>query len=237
MQPLKNPFGIIDPDEKPKQYQSNPFDIQNDELNENIKLGDNVENQEDKHLLFDSSKQYPQDIIDDDIPLLEDLDITSPLLIQQRIMSVLFFQKCDSEYLEDPDLSGPTLIVASLGLLPIFTGKIQFNYIYGIGLWGWLLLYLLMNFMIQQQGKQIEFYKILSYLGYGLAPIVLLTILSLFLQLNSSFGYALAIVCAVWSTASVSKTFDTILGLQHRRLLIAYPLFLFYCTFVIITIF
>ena len=29
---------------------------ENDELNENIKLGDNVENQEDKHLLFDSSK-------------------------------------------------------------------------------------------------------------------------------------------------------------------------------------
>lgn len=28
---------------------------------------------------------------------------------------------------------------------------------------------------------------------------------------RSSFGYALAIACAVWSTASVSKTFDTVL--------------------------
>ncbi|CAD8135925.1 unnamed protein product [Paramecium octaurelia] len=236
MQPLKNPFGIIDPNEKPKQIHSNPFDIQNEDLNETIKLGDNVENQEENHLLFDSSKSQPQEY-NEDIPLLEDLDITSPLLIKQRIMSVLLFQKCDSEYLEDPDLSGPVLIVAALGLLPLLTGKVHFNYIYGIGLWGWMLLYLLMNFMIQQQGKQIEFYKILSYLGYGLAPIVLLTFLSVFLQLNSSFGYALAIVCAVWSTASVSKTFDTILALQHRRFLIAYPLFLFYCTFVIITIF
>ncbi|CAD8132482.1 unnamed protein product [Paramecium pentaurelia] len=236
MQPLKNPFGIIDPNEKPKQYQNNPFDIQNDELNETIKLGDNVANQEEKHLLFDSQKQQPQDTAED-LPLLEDLDITSPLLIKSRIMNVLLFQKSDSEYLEDPDLSGPILIVISLGLLQLLTGKLHFNYIYGIGLWGWLLLYLLMNFMIQQQGKQIEFYKILSYLGYGLAPIVVLSLLSIFLQLNSSFGYALAIVCAVWSTASVSKTFDTILGLQHRRLLIAYPLFLFYCTFVIITIF
>ena len=76
-------------------------------------------------------------------------------------MSVLLFLKSDSEYLEDPDLSGPILIVASLGLLPLLVntylihqaGKVQFNYIYGIGVWGWLLLYFLMNFMIQQQGK------------------------------------------------------------------------------------
>ncbi|CAD8054738.1 unnamed protein product [Paramecium sonneborni] len=236
MQPLKNPFGIIDPNEKPKQYQNNPFDIQNEELNETIKLGDNVVYQEEKQLLFDQSKQQPLETVED-ISLLEDLDITSPLLIKSRIMSVLFFQKCDSEYLEDPDLSGPLLIVVSLGLLPLFTGRVHFNFIYGIGVWGWLLLYFLMNFMIQQQGKQIEFYKILSYLGYGLSQIVILSILSLFKELNNSFGYALAITCAIWSTASVSKTFDTILGLQHRRFLIAYPLFLFYCTFVIITIF
>ncbi|CAD8076984.1 unnamed protein product [Paramecium sonneborni] len=235
MQPLKNPFGIMDPNEKPKQYQNNPFDIQNDELNETIKLGDNVASQEEKQLLFEPSKLQSNETVEE-ISLLEDLDITSPLLIKSRIMSVLFFQKCDSEYLEDPDLSGPILIVVSLGLLPLLTGKVHFNYIYGIGLWGWLLLYFLMNFMIQQQEKQIEFYKILSYLGYGLAPIVLLSFLRIFLQ-DSSFVYALAIVCAIWSTASVSKTFDTILGLQHRRFLIAYPLFLFYCTFVIITIF
>jgi hypothetical protein len=35
-------------------------------------------------------------------------------------MSVLLFSKCDSEYLEDPDLSGPVLIVLALGILPLF---------------------------------------------------------------------------------------------------------------------
>ena len=51
--------------------------------------------------------------------------------------------------IEDPDLSGPTLIALCFGILLLLTGKVHFGDIYAIFIFGNFLLYFLFNFMSQ----------------------------------------------------------------------------------------
>ena len=84
--------------------------------------------------------------------------------------------------LED-DMAG-TLVVAGLfGSLLFLQGKIYFGYIYGCGLIGCTLLFMLIN-LLTGRGVYVELFKCMSVLGYSLLPFIFLAYVS----------------CAVYST-------------------------------------
>ena len=47
----------------------------------------------------------------------------------------------------DSDLAGPIVFAMAFGSFIMFSGKLYFNYIYGIGLMGCLAMYCLLNLM------------------------------------------------------------------------------------------
>ena len=47
----------------------------------------------------------------------------------------------------DSDLAGPIVFAVAFGSFIMFSGKLYFNYIYGIGLLGCLAMYFLLNLM------------------------------------------------------------------------------------------
>lgn len=57
------------------------------------------------------------------------------------------------EMIEDPDLSGPTLIALCFGMLLLFTGKVHFGDIYAIFIVGNMFIYFLFNLMSQVYSK------------------------------------------------------------------------------------
>lgn len=57
------------------------------------------------------------------------------------------------EMIEDPDLSGPTLIALCFGILLLFTGKVHFGDIYAIFIVGNMFIYFLFNLMSQVHKK------------------------------------------------------------------------------------
>lgn len=62
---------------------------------------------------------------------------------------VLKIGRPTEEMIEDPDLSGPTLIALCFGMLLLFSGKVHFGDIYAIFIVGNIILYFLFNFMSQ----------------------------------------------------------------------------------------
>ena len=70
-------------------------------------------------------------------------------MIKQRIIMVLKIGKPSDEMIDDPDLSGPTIIGLCFGLLLLLSGKVHFGDIYAIFIVGNFFIYLLFNFMSQ----------------------------------------------------------------------------------------
>ncbi|SBS96695.1 protein transport protein YIP1, putative [Plasmodium ovale curtisi] len=94
------------------------------------------------------NKQDDDEDAEDELPLLEELGINFDL-IAKRMKSVFMFYKIDHTLFENSDLSGPLIIVLSLGFILLLAGKASFSYIYLIGIVSSVSIYLLLNMMSQ----------------------------------------------------------------------------------------
>jgi hypothetical protein len=77
----------------------------------------------------------------------------------------------------------------------------------------------------------------MSFLGYSLLPMLFLAFLGIFANLNGVLGVTFGCLLAVWSAFSSSGLLTVMLNLQSEKILIGYPLFLFYVSFSLVIIF
>lgn len=169
-------------------------------------------------------------------PLLEELGINFQH-IKAKTQAVLnpFNKNITSDIMADSDLAGPILFVLLFGTLLLLAGKVQFGYIYGVGLFGVVSLHYLFKFM--SNDIQIDIIRSASVIGYCLLPLVLLSVVGVLTSLDNTIGYILSAIAVFWCTYSASGFFVIVLKLHNVRLLIAYPLGLFYSVFALMAIF
>jgi hypothetical protein len=77
----------------------------------------------------------------------------------------------------------------------------------------------------------------MSFLGYGLLPMLLLAIFGILLPLNNLFGILSSLILSGWSSFSAGSVISLALNRQEGKILIVYPLFLFYLSFALIIIY
>lgn len=77
----------------------------------------------------------------------------------------------------------------------------------------------------------------MSILGYGLMPMLILGAVNIFITLKGALGVIIGLGCTGWSSAAATIFIEEIMKLHNKKYLVAYPVFLFYMTFVLITIF
>lgn len=170
----------------------------------------------------------------DEPPLLEELEI-NPSHIRTKTFAVLNpFRKLDKHIMDDSDIAGPLLFCFLFGVSMLFGGKIQFGLIYGVAILGWLSIYLLLNLMSNQG---IDVLRTASVLGYCLLPMVLLSFLSSLLKLHGTIGLIVGTLIVFWCATASANMFVTALSMRDQRILIAYPLALFYFSFALLSIF
>ena len=180
---------------------------------------------------------------EDEPPLLEELGINVEHIIAKTRSVVLPFSRfkgtiSDSAVIQDGDLAGPIALGLLLGGELMLSGKLQFGYIYGFGLFGCVSMTLILNFMSPHDA--ISIWTVTSILGYSLLPVNLLAALKLFvvnlgnLQLLGQF---LGFLTVLWSTVASTRLMEQGCGMRDQRYLIAYPIGLLYTAFVMITIF
>ena len=80
-------------------------------------------------------------------PLLEELGINPDHILQKTLTILNPMRSTRSEVARDADLAGPLVFCLAFGWMLLLTGKIHFNYIYGIGAMGCVANYGLLTLM------------------------------------------------------------------------------------------
>ncbi|KAJ3575091.1 hypothetical protein NP233_g1334 [Leucocoprinus birnbaumii] len=102
--------------------------------------------------------------------------------IRAKSMTVLNpLQRVDECIMDDADLAGPIIFFFCFGLFLLFSGKPNFGYIYGVGLFGAASMYTLLNLM---SDHGIDAYRVASVLGYCLLPMVGVSAISVAVHLE-----------------------------------------------------
>ena len=140
----------------------------------------------------------------------------------------------DAACLED-DMAGTLLIAGLFGTLLFMQGKIYFGYIYGCGLTGCTLLFLLIN-LLTGRGVYVELFKCMSVLGYSLLPFIFLALTSLFFEIMNPIGLGFCAIIIAWSTITATRLFEHSLDMRDQKYLIAYPICLFYTVFLLLCV-
>ena len=203
-------------------------------LSENIDLSKNAYEENESKENNNTEEKNNNDEDEEELPLLEELGI-NPQNIKNKIIGVITLKRIDKKFLEDSDMAGPLLIFLLFAFSLVLQYKINFGYIYGISLFGSILLFLLLNLMSKNNG--ILLYNTISVLGYCLIPIVLLSFIAVFLDMKNIIGGILSLVAIVLSSLNASRFFEIGLDMYSQRWLIFYPVALFYTCFVLVTIY
>jgi hypothetical protein len=93
--------------------------------------------------------------------------------------------------------------------LLLLSGKIHFGDIYAIFVIGNLLLYFLFNFM--SQIEIISLYNIMGTMGYSLIPMLILGVMSIFVQMKSPLGMILGLLVSGWSSIAASNFIEVLM--------------------------
>jgi hypothetical protein len=144
------------------------------------------------------------------------------------------FRTVPHTIMDDADLAGPLLFIFLFGTFLLLSRKAHFGYIYGVGVMGVVSIYLILNLM---STNGIDWSRTASVLGYCLLPMVMLSGISVVLTLDNMIGTILTVISILWCTYSSSGMFSSVLRLDEQRLLVAYPVGLFYACFALMTFF
>ena len=183
---------------------------------------------------FDGGSKPSEDDFSNEPPLLEELGINPDHIIQKTLTVLNPMRSTRSEVAGDADLAGPLVFCLAFGSMLLLTGKIHFNYIYGIGAMGCVANYGLLTLM---STGPVSFTVVVSVLGYCILPIVALSAASILISLTGTIGTLVTILAVVWSSWSASKLFVTAFNMEHQQPLIAYPCSMLYAVFALITMF
>ena len=204
-------------------------------LSENIDLTKSAYEENSQKDDNNEEKQNKNDEEDEEEPpLLEELGI-NPQNIKNKIIGVITLKRIDKKFLEDSDMAGPLLIFLLFAFSSVLQYKINFGYIYGISVFGSILLFLLLNLMSKNSG--ILLYNTISVLGYCLIPIVLLSFIAVFMDMKNFVGGIFAFLAIVLASLNASRFFEIGLDMYSQRWIIFYPVALFYTCFVLVTIY
>ena len=176
----------------------------------------------------------PNDEFANEPPLLEELGINPEHIVQKTLTVLNPFRTTRTDVAGDADLAGPLVFCLAFGSLLLLSGKIHFNYIYGIGAMGCVANYGLLSLM---STAPVSFTVVVSVLGYCILPIVALSALSILISLTGPIGTVLTAIAVIWSSLSASKLFVTAFEMEHQQPLVAYPCSMLYAVFALITMF
>uniref|UniRef100_A0A8C1SDL1 Protein YIPF n=2 Tax=Cyprinus carpio TaxID=7962 RepID=A0A8C1SDL1_CYPCA len=171
---------------------------------------------------------------EDEPPLLEELGINFDHIWQKTLTVLHPLKAADGSIMNETDLAGPMVFCLAFGATLLFTGKIQFGYVYGISAIGCLGMYCLLNLMSM---TGVSFGCVASVLGYCLLPMIILSSFGVLFSLQGMLGIILTAAIIGWCSFSASKIIISALAMDGQQLLVAYPCALLYGVFALISVF
>ncbi|KAF2396241.1 Yip1-domain-containing protein [Trichodelitschia bisporula] len=196
---------------------------------------------------------------DGEPPLLEELGVNFAHIKLKTLTVLNPLARIDQHIMDDSDLAGPVLFFLLFGFFLLFSGKLHFGYIYGLALLGSTGLHTILSLMAPPLSpaessaaadahphrpigsghfsSTLTIARSASVLGYCLLPLVITSLVGIVLPMDTVFGYLLTVAAIAWCTYSSSAMFCAVGRMTSMRLLVAYPLALFYVGFGLMAIF
>ncbi|KAK9919010.1 hypothetical protein WJX75_008673 [Coccomyxa subellipsoidea] len=179
---------------------------------------------------------------EDEAPLLEELGIDLQGILRRSV--AVLTHRLGSNVLLDLDLGGPLFFAAILGSVHLLTGKLHFGVILGWSVVGSAAVWFVVSNLAGQGGHASGhelgppgIYDCCCLLGYGLLPMLLHALISLLVPKGTA-TVALAVVALLWSGMTAAKLFTKRSPvLEDHLYLIAYPCFLMYSAFALLSIY
>lgn len=158
---------------------------------------------------------------EDEPPLLEELGIDVHKIITRLVHSLDPTGKC-GVVLGDYDVIGPiALYLTYTSLLLLAGGKLMFSYIYGLAVLTSVCMYGLLWAMTDS--PEVTLTSTFSVLGYSFTPVVLVALLSIFVNLKNIFGAFVVLAAVLWSSTNAARVFVAMFGNSDQKYLMAYP--------------
>lgn len=185
----------------------------------------------------------PNQIDENEPPLLEELEIYPERILHKSLLILNPFHVDDAfdkstDLIQESDLAGPIVFCLLFGVFLFVAGnKVHFGYIYGLSMISVCGMYALLLTMTDGVGRLLTLARVASALGYGVLPIVWLSMFSIFVSLNSTFGISVALLCITLGTLGSSRMLCLLANNSGLRLLIAYPCALVYIAFTFLVLF
>lgn len=158
---------------------------------------------------------------EDEPPLLEELGIDVNKIVTRLIHSLDPTGKC-GVVLGDYDVIGPIALYLTYTSLLLFAGgKLMFSYIYGLAVLTSVCMYALLWAMTDS--PEVTLTSTFSVLGYSFTPVVLVSLLAVFVNLKNIFGGIIVLGAVLWSSSNAARVFVAMFGNSDQKYLMAYP--------------
>uniref|UniRef100_A0A0B7K6C1 Protein YIP n=1 Tax=Bionectria ochroleuca TaxID=29856 RepID=A0A0B7K6C1_BIOOC len=168
--------------------------------------------------------------------LLEELGVDFRLMTEKTLAVLNPFRPINQHIMDDSDIAGPLLFFFLFGTFLLFSGKVHFGYIYGLALLGSSSLHIILSLMSPTESQQQQ-QEPQHVLGYCLLPLVVTSLIGVVMPMNTLFGHLITSASILWCTYSASGMFCAVGRMRGMRVLVAYPLALFYIGFGLMSIF
>eukprot|EP00803_Ostreobium_quekettii_P002735 evm.model.scf_1534.2 EVM.evm.TU.scf_1534.2 scf_1534:5625-7995(+) len=182
---------------------------------------------------------YHADSFEDEPPLLEELGIDIPGILKKT--RAILMLRVSAPALEDLDMGGPLMFAALLGGLHLLMGKLHFGVILGWSVVASAVLFFVVNQLAghgNPDSQSLVLYNCCCLMGYCLIPTVLLSAFALLVPGRGILHLVCAGLCVVWSTHIASALFIRRSPcLVDLRTLVAYPCFLVYSIFAMLSLY
>lgn len=143
------------------------------------------------------------------------------------------FDDPNSDFLENPDIIGPLVILGIYSLILILNGKTHFEYIYFLTLFSVFLIYFLYN--VIGDIKNISLFQVFSGMFYSFGPIILYGVINRLIP--KKFKIFFSVCCSLWSAFTASNVLSHFTDMKYKNLLFMYPMTILYFTFCCLIIF
>lgn len=168
-----------------------------------------------------ASADFAGNNYDDEPPLLEELGIDVHKIVTRLVHSLDPTGRC-GVVLGDYDVIGPiALYLTYTSLLLLAGGKLMFSYVYGLAVLTSACMYALLWAMTDS--PEVTLTSTFSVLGYSFTPVVLVSLLAVFVSLKNAFGGLVVLVAVVWSSLNAARVFVAMFGNSDQKYLMAYP--------------
>jgi hypothetical protein len=186
-----------------------------------------------------STQSYGTQYEFEEPPLLEELGINTDRIFEKCVSVLKPFHsdvKFEANMLCETDLAGPIALCILLSACLLLAGsKAHFGHVYGLVMISCIAMYILLTLMTIEDNVRLG--SVASVLGYCLLPVVVLSILGIFVPLYSLVGCMCTGLAVLWSSLSASKLFVMMSGDSQQRPLIAYACILLYGAFALAVVF